>query len=186
MTHHKLIAGVAGLAVAVGGTGVAVAANSAAAPKNVTVKEKYTLKMKPNRYIQDGMRWDKDVYTVRKGGVVTVVANKLQEGPHSLSAVKKSQLPKNAKQAFNCKICNALGKAHGADPNSEGPPKFQFVDNGTGQDTPPDLDRPGDSGIVGFKKGEKIKFKVTAKAGKTIDFICVFHPWMQAKIKVVK
>jgi hypothetical protein len=186
MTHRKIIAGVAGLAVAVGGTGVAVAANSAAAPKKVTVKEKYTLKMKPNRYIQDGMRWDKDVYTVRTGGTLTVLGNKLQEGPHSLSVVKKSQLPRNAKQAFNCKVCNSLGEAHGVDPNSEGPPKFQFVDNGTGQSTAPDLDKPGDSALVGLKKGEKVKMKVTAKAGKTLDFVCILHPWMQARVKVVK
>ena len=186
MSHRTIIAGVAGLAVAVAGTGVAVAANSAASPKNVTVKEKYSLRMKPNRYIQDGMRWDKDVYRVRTGGVVTLVGNKLQEGPHTLSAVKKGQLPRNAKQAFNCKVCNAIGKAHGFDPNSEAPPKFLFVDNGTGQNKPPALNKPGDSALVGLKKGEKVKLKVTAKAGKTISFVCALHPWMQAKLKVVK
>jgi hypothetical protein len=186
LTGRKIIAGVAGLAVAVGGTGVAMAQKGGGAPSKVTVKQAYSLKMKPNRYIQDGMRWDKDVYRIKKGGTLTLVANKLQEGPHTLSVVTRKQLPKNAKQAFNCKICNRLGEAHGVDPNSEGPPKFQFLDDGKGQDAPPDLNKPGDSAIVGLKKGEKIRMKVTAKAGKTLNFVCGFHPWMQAKVKVAK
>lgn len=187
MTVRKIVAGVAGTAVlAAGVTGVATAQKAPKAPSKVTVKEAYSLKMKPNRYIQDGMRWNKDVYTIKKGGTLTLLGNKLQEGPHSLTIVKPKQLPKNAAQAFNCKICNQLGEAHGADPNSEGPPKFQYLENGKGQDTAPNLDRPGDSAIVGLKKGEKLKFKVTAKAGKTLSFVCGFHPWMQAKIKVAK
>jgi hypothetical protein len=187
MNSRKLIAGVAGVAViAVAGSGVATAQKAPKAPSKATVKEAYSLKMKPNRYIQDGMRWNKDVYTIKKGGTLTLLGNKLQEGPHSLTIVKPSQLPKTAAQAFNCKVCNSLGEAHGADPNSEGPPKFQFLENGKGQNTAPALDRPGDSAIVGLKKGEKLKFKVTAKAGKTLSFLCGFHPWMQAKIKVVK
>ena len=36
---------------------------------------------------------------------------------------------------LNCKICEKLGKAHGADPNSNAPPKFPFLENGVGQAT---------------------------------------------------
>ena len=79
MNHRKIIAGLLGCAVAVGGTGVAVAAKSAPAPKKLTIKEKAGTKCKPNRYIQDGMRWSKDLYTVRAGGVVTVVLNQPQD-----------------------------------------------------------------------------------------------------------
>jgi hypothetical protein len=85
----------------------------------------------------------------------------------------------------NCKICNKLGAAHGADPNSQGPPKFQYLENGVGQNTAPKVDRPGDSGITGpGKRGESINLKVTAKKGTTLYFLCLLHPWMQAKVVV--
>jgi hypothetical protein len=181
MNNRKLAAGVAGLCLAVGISGVAVAANTAAVPKSVTIKQKTSLKMVPNRYIQDGLRWDKDVYKVKSGGTVTVVTTVADEGPHTLSVVKKKDLPKTP----DCKICNKLGEAHGADPNSDAPPKFQFLENGVGQDTPPKLDRPGDSGLTGEgKKGEKITFDVTAKKGSSLYFVCLIHPWMQAKLQV--
>jgi plastocyanin len=186
MTHSKIVAGIAGLAVAVGGTGVAVAATSAAAPKKVTVKQKAGLKVKPNRYLQDELRFDKDTYTVRTGGVVTLLLTQAGEGPHTLSVVSPKDLPKTGKQIANCKICAKLGKAHGADPNSDAPPKFSYLENGVGQNTPPNLDRPGDSGATAPNKGSKATFKVTAKAGKTLHFMCIIHPWMQAKVKVVK
>ena len=168
MNHRKTIAGLAGFVIAVGGTGGALAAKSAPAPKKVTVKQKAGIKVKPNRYIQDEMRFAKDLYTVRTGGTVTLVLNQPQEGPHTFSVVRKKDLPKTGKQVSNCKICEKLGEAHGADPNSDAPPKFQYVENGVGQNTPSNLDRPGDSGLTGENKGDKVTFKVTAKAGKTL------------------
>ena len=57
--------------------------------------------------------------------------------------------------------------------------------DGVGQDTPPNVDRPGDSGITGNgTKGESIDLKVTAAKGKTLYFMCLIHPWMQAVVKV--
>jgi hypothetical protein len=184
MKNRKLVAGVAGLCLAVGVTGVAAAANTAA-PKKVTVTVAQTLKMVPNRYIQDGLRWKKDVYQVKSGGTVTVVNTVATEGPHTFTIVSKKDLPKNAAQAFNCKICNKLAAAHGADPQSNAPPKFQYLENGVGQNTPPNLDRPGDSGVTGpGQKGEHISFTVTAKKGTTLYFMCLIHPWMQGKLQV--
>ena len=181
MQNRKLAVGVAGLCLAVGVSGVAMAAGTAAAPKNVTIKQKGGLKMVPNRYIQDMLRWDKDVYKVKSGGTVTVVNTVADEGPHTLSVVKKKDLPKSVQ----CKICDQLGQAHGADPNSDAPPKFQYLENGTGSDTAPNLDRPGDSGLTGQgEKGEKISFTVTAKKGTQLYFMCIIHPWMQAKLQV--
>jgi plastocyanin len=143
------------------------------------------LKIKPNRYIQDNLRWNKDVYRVKSGGTITVVNTQASEGPHTFTVVKKSELPRTGKQLVNCRICNTLGQAHGADPNSNAPPKFQFLENGVGQATPPNVDRPGDSGVTGEgKRGEKISFTVTAKKGKTLYFMCLIHPWMQAQLQV--
>jgi hypothetical protein len=33
-------------------------------------------------------------------------------------------------------------------------------------------------------KGASVSFKVGAKKGTTLSFMCLIHPWMQAKIKV--
>jgi plastocyanin len=181
MKNRKLAAGIVGLCLAVGTSGVAVAANSAAAPKSVTIKQSQTFKVVPNRYIQDGLRWDKDVYKVKSGGTITVVNTKADEGPHTFSVVKKKDLPKS----LNCPICDKLAQAHGADPNTDAPPKFQFLEDGVGQATPPSVDKPGDSGVTGSgQKGEKITFTVTAKKGTQLYFMCLIHPWMQAKVQV--
>jgi plastocyanin len=185
MNNRKLAVGVAGLCLAVGMSGVAVAANTAAVPKTLTIKQSTSFKFVPNRFIQDGLRWNKDSYTVKSGGTITVVNNVADEGPHTFTVLKKKDIPKTAGTLFNCKACNAMAQAHGADPNSDAPPKFPFVENGVGQATPPNVDRPGDSGVTGTgKKGEKVSFKVTAKKGTTLNFICLFHPWMQAKVVV--
>jgi uncharacterized cupredoxin-like copper-binding protein len=186
MKERKLIAGVAGLSVAaalaVGAVGSAGAAGTA--PSTVTVKEKWSVKMVPNRYIQDGMRFDRDVYNVKSGGTLVFKMTAPEEGPHTLTVLAPKDVPKTAQAAFNCKICNKLAKAHGADPNSNGPPKFLYLENGVGSKNPPHLDRPGDSAVLFPKPGALVKMKVTAKSGTTLRFICLIHPWMQARIKV--
>lgn len=185
MKHRNLIAGLAALGSVAGATGAAVAANSAAVPSKVTIKQTQTLSMKPNRYIQDGLRWNKDLYQVKAGGTLHVVNTVASEGPHTFTVVKERDLPKTGAQIEKCAICEKLGKAHGVDPQTEGPPKFQFLDNGVGQITPPNVDRAGDSGVTGSgKKGESIDLKVTAKRGSRFYFMCLIHPWMQAKVAV--
>jgi hypothetical protein len=186
--NNRKVAGVVvglGLAVGVGATGVAVAANTAAVPKKTTIKVSQKLKVVPNRYIQDGLRWNKDVYKIKRGGTLTVVNTVATEGPHTFTVVKKKDLPRTARAVERCAICQKLGQAHGADPNSDAPPKFQYLENGVGQNTPPNVDRPGDSGVTGpGNKGEKISFKVTAKKGTDLYFMCLIHPWMQAEVEV--
>ena len=185
MTHRRLAAGAAGMAIVVAGGGLAAVGASGQAPDTAVVKQKFSLEMKPNRYIKDTMRFDKDVYTVKSGGTLKLVLNKPQEGPHTASLVKKGDLPRNAQEAFEgCKVCNAIGKAHGADPNGEEPPKFSFVENGKGQKAPAEFDRPGDSMVTGPNKGSSISAKVTAKPGATRYILCIIHPWMQAKLAV--
>jgi hypothetical protein len=187
MRNKKLIAGAVTLTAALGVSGVAVAAKTGAAPAKTTIKVSQKVKMKPNRYIQDGLRWDKDVYHVRSGGTLKIVNTVATEGPHTFSVVKKSQLPRTAAQVNNCKICQKIAQEHGVtdpnDPNAQ--PQFQYVENGVGQNTPPNVDRPGDSGVTGQgRKGESITLPVTAKKGTTLYFMCAIHPWMQAKVIV--
>ena len=184
MQRGKLVAGASVLVLAVGVTGAAMA-QSGAAPSKTTIKSKQTLQVKVNRYIQDGLRWDKDVYRVASGGTLHVVNTQAGEGPHTFTVVREKDLPKTAAQMLKCSVCTKLTQAHGADPNSNAPPKFNYLENGTGQDTPPSVDRPGDSGVTGpGKKGEFIDLPVTAKKGSTLYFLCLIHPWMQAKVIV--
>ena len=184
MKRRNLMAFAAVVALSLGATGVAVGA-AARSPAKTTIKVSQKVKMKPNRYIQDGLRWNRDVYTVRSGGTLHVVNTAADEGPHTFTVVRKSDLPRTVATLFNCKVCNQLAEAHGADPESDAPPKFPFLENGTGQATPPNVDRPGDSGITGEgKKGEFIDLKVTAAKGKKLYFMCLIHPWMQARVDV--
>jgi hypothetical protein len=184
MSRTKLTA--VGLAVCLllGVAGVATA--TAAAPARTTIKSTTSFKFKPNRYVQDGLRWAKDSYAVRSGGTLHIVNGDGSEGPHTFTVLARKDVPKTARTLFNCSACNKLTRAHGADPNSEAPPRFPFLENGVGTQTPPNVDRPGDSGLVGSRgrKGEFLNLKVTAKAGTTLYFICLIHPWMQSKVEV--
>lgn len=186
MTNRKLAAGAAGLALIAAGGAAAVGASgadTAQAPDTAVVKQKAGFEMKPNRYIKDELRFNKDVYRVQSGGTLRVVNTQHEEGPHTVTLVKKRDLPTNANEAFNCQVCNEFFKAHGADPNGNKPPKFEFVENGEGQNDPANFNKPGDSGVTGDKKGDSFEAPVTAPPGKTLRMLCVVHPWMQAKLK---
>ena len=188
MLQRKLLAGVTTLGLVAGGSAVAVAAGSA--PRHTTINAVTSLKVKVNRYIQDGTRWQKDVYDVKSGGTITIVNLAASDGPHTFSVVKRSELPKTAKQILNCQICGTIAREHGASqPSGNGPPappKFLFVENGTGTNTPVHVDRPGDSAFIAPVQKAKVTLKVTAKAGTTLYFMCAIHPWMQAKLIVQK
>jgi len=185
MKSRMIVLGVLLLALAAVATTTAVAGNgkrsSVTTVKAVTSLPKVVI----NKYIQDNVRWDKNVYTVPSGGTIHVVNMAADEGPHTFTIVAKKDAPKTGLQVVNCRICNLLGKAHGADPNSDAPPKFQYLENGVGQATPPTVDRPGDSGVTGKgKKGEFINLTVGAPAGTKLWMICLIHPWMQAEVDV--
>jgi hypothetical protein len=99
--------------------------------------------------------------------------------------VAQNDEPRTLQQLTNCSICLKLAKAHGANPNSNAPPKFQYLENGVGQKTPPQVNEPGDSGVTGpGKKGESINLEVSAPAGTKLYFMCLIHPWMQAVVNV--
>jgi hypothetical protein len=179
--QRKLIVGAVALCLTASGAGAAVAAKKA--PTHATVNAVAKVQFKINRYVKDGLRWQKDVYKVRSGGTLHIV-NKAEDGPHTLSIVKRSDRPRTTKQINQCKICEQIGQQHGADPNSDAPPTHLFVDDGVGQDTPANFDKPGDSLFVGPEPGASADAKITAAKGTTLYFICAIHPWMQAKVIV--
>ena len=186
MSRRKLVAGAAVLALGTAGTGAALAATHAqSAPKRANIDAVEKVKVKINRYIQDGVRWQKDTYTVRSNGTLHVVNKSPGSGGHTFTVVKEKDLPRTIAQINNCKICGTLGMAHGVDPNNpQAPPQFLYLENGKGQNTRPSVDKPGDSAIIADRRNASINLKITARKGKTLFFMCLIHPWMQAKVKV--
>ena len=181
--RRKLLAGITTVVLVAGGSAIAVAATGAA-PKHTTINAVTSTVVKINRYIQDGTRWQNDVYKVRSGGTITIVNLAASDGPHTFSVVRKSDLPRTVDQINNCQICNTIGQEHGANPQSQAPPEFFFVVHGKGSHTPPKIDGPGNSAFIAPVQHAKVTLTVTAKPGTTLYFMCVVHPWMQAKIIV--
>ena len=92
--------------------------------------------------------------------------------PHTVTVVRKSQLPTSLAEAFNCDACNdALDKHFGA-----GPPVTR-VNVGL-----PGLDQPGDSLLL--FDGERIGAMISAPSGTHLFYLCSIHPWMQGKLRV--
>jgi hypothetical protein len=181
----KLLAGAAAVGLTLGGIGAATAATTSPPPKLATVKAIKHTEVKVNRYVKDEMRWQRDTYVVRSGGTVRIVNLAADEGPHTFTIVKKSDLPRTQKQILgSCHICEQLGAAHGADPNSDAPPKFTYLEDGVGSDDPPALNKPGDSSFIPPQRGYTLNLHVTAAKGTTLHFMCLIHPWMQGKINV--
>ncbi len=184
MSQRKLLAGFVTVGLVAGGSAAAMAAGSA--PKHATINAVTSVKVKINRYVQDGTRWQNDVYKVRSGGTISIVNLAASDGPHTFSVIKASQEPRTTRAILNCKICATIAKEFGANPNSPKPPKFLFVKNGKGTNTAPNIAGPGDMAFIAPKQKAKVTLKVTAKPGTTLYFICAVHPWMQAKLLVQK
>jgi len=122
----------------------------------------------------------KNLVTAAKSGSTLTITNKTNE-PHSLSVVKKSDLPNTTKEIDGCfegGPCLDLFKAHEF-PEDDGPPaKPEILGDDGG------LSAPGDSVVFGPKgQGGTLKVKLTAKKGTTLSYFCGFHPWMQGSIK---
>ena len=180
---RKFLVGATALCLTASGAGAAVAAKKGPPPTHANVTAVQKVAFKINRYVKDALRWNKDVYQLRSGGTLHVT-NKANDGPHSFSVVKKSDLPRTLKQINQCSICQTIGQELGADPNSDAPPAHLWAEDGVGQDTPANFDKPGDSAFIGPNPGDSADLKVTAKKGTTLYFMCAIHPWMQAKVIV--
>lgn len=172
-------------AIAVGVLLLLGAATALALPKppsTATITVKASQAFKPNHFLQLNDRYSPGTITIASGGTITL-KNTDAEG-HSLSLVKKSGVPRTVAQVNNCPVCGPVSQAHGINPNGPpltGPPPHPVVNVGA-----PGFNTPGDSTLVAPKgrPSSKVTFKVTAKSGTTLYFICIFHPWMQGKLVV--
>jgi plastocyanin len=184
--HRRLTVALAAIA-ALGIGAVGLVPTAGAAPK-----KKITIKggpfFKPGVSIGDNVRFNRNT-TVKSGGTVKIV-NKSGEdaGPHTISLLKKSALPRTFAQAEECfefqGVCGPLVTAHQVDPaNPEAPPGRLLFDTGdAGFDTMGDRQNAGDSLFLAPGQGGSIK--VTADKGSKLTYFCAVHPWMQGKITV--
>ncbi len=153
---------------------LALAAPALAAPKANTITAIGGMKVKANGYVQDDQRWDADSYTVKSGATVTLRDKSTMGPPHTLSLIKKK--PKGAEAIMSCKDCGPLMEGHEANPETMEAGKELVEAGASGFDT------AGDS--IWLPSKGKVTFKVTAKKGSKLAFVCVIHPWMLAEIKV--
>jgi plastocyanin len=157
-----------------------------AAPKKNEIRITGGPEFKAGKYMKDSVRFNANT-TVKSGGTVKVV-NKgaASAGPHTVSLLKASAMPKTLAKAELCfqfkGACGPLAEAHQVDPET-GEPKVPVYDAGAeGFDTLGDDKTAGDS--VFFAPGQGTSFKVTAKKGSVLPYFCIVHPWMQGKITV--
>ncbi len=159
---------------------IAVAVGSATgqgrrAPQKATVSVVGGLSFKPNRFVRDSQRFRPGLTVIRSGGTVTI-RNRTRE-PHTLSLVRRSQLPRRGnpfEQCFGRGPCGALARAHGFPEDEEGPPTNPLVNVGAAG-----FDRPGDS--IAFGPRESVNIRITAPRGRRLYFLCAPHPWMQGR-----
>jgi plastocyanin len=161
---------VVGSALAAGGKG----------PARATVVVTGSESMKPNAFLTNTFHFQSGTVPIRSGGTITIT-NTTRDG-HTLSLVKSSQVPRSIKQIENCRVCGEVAKSHGINTEgpASGPPPIRLVDVGA-----PGFDSPGDSIIIPPKgRGGPVTFKVTARPGTILNFMCVFHPWMSGRFLV--
>jgi plastocyanin len=168
------------LAVGVAG---ARAASAGHERSGVVVKTFMSSKMVPNRYFQEGMRFSPGTITVRSGEMLTFEFGDREDDPHTLTVVKKSDLPRTADEAENCGACQRYATGHlkhpNAPPDDSNPIVHWVLNKGN-----PGLDTVGDSVAIQSGPHRRISIQVTARPGTTLYFLCAVHPWMQGKLVV--
>jgi plastocyanin len=138
-----------------------------------------------NRYIQDNMFFAPGTVNVKSGESLTFKFGdaKAME-PHTLTIVKKRDLPRTSAQVENCEPCQRYATPHlknpKAPPDEHNPIVHWVIDKGQ-----PGLDIAGDSIAIQQPGPHKsITARVSAPAGSVLYFVCAVHPWMQGKIIV--
>jgi plastocyanin len=137
-----------------------------------------------NKSVTDRMFFSPGTATIKSGQTLTFkYSGMAMDEPHTISIVRRSDLPRTNKQMGNCQICNQIAVTHIKNPHAPPGPTNDIVhwivDKGQ-----PGLDEPGDSVAIEGMKHMSVSIKVTAPAGTTLYYICAVHPWMQGEIKV--
>jgi hypothetical protein len=161
-------------------TAVAIGTAAAAAPKAPTKKRMSIVGhfvFKAGQSVFDDQRFTPRKFDIASGGHVTLRNRAKTEDPHTISLVKKAQLP----DSFDCAVCGEIFAAHGVNEET-GDIANPVVNVGA-----EGFDQPGDSIVIAPKRKKdvtKVSFDVTAAKGTTLYFLCAVHPWMQGRIRV--
>jgi hypothetical protein len=147
------------------------------APNRATLRIKSGVEVKINRFISDKLRFGRDATEIRSGG--TVVVRNPTEQPHTVSVVRRRELPKNTRQVERCfegPPCSRFFEAHQVNEQTEevGQPVVNAGKAG--------VNRPGDSVFIAPKG--RTNLQITADRGTTLYFLCAPHPWMQSQFRV--
>lgn len=154
MKRLAVVLGAAALATV---STVGISSSQTAAPTIRTIGRNTFIR---NALIQSTFRFAPERLGVASGRAI-VLRNPSNE-PHTLSIVGRKQRPSTVQEVFGCRVCRNIK------PN-----------NNVGRRG---LNRVGDSFVV--QVGDSATRRVTAPAGKTLYYLCLFHPWMQGKIFV--
>jgi hypothetical protein len=171
--------GLVGLAVLIAAAVAVPAVAQPSASARVKVNTIGGVSFKANRFIKDGMRFSKDTVRAHRGDKL-VIRDKTKQ-PHSLSVVRRGQLPRKVRQIDGCfenGPCGALAVEHGAinpDTGEEQEPTTPLVNVG-----PAGFNQPGDSTVM--PPDGRTKVKITGSSDKY--YLCAIHPWMLGKVNV--
>jgi hypothetical protein len=126
-----------------------------------------------NALIYSTFRFDPERSFPHTGDRVVLADRDASTGvPHTLTVVRKSELPTSIDEVFGpCPACNQALNAH----FGQDPPRFR-VGLGDG------LNERGDSILV--LEGQSVGARVTASSGSVLHFLCAIHPWMQGRLVV--
>ena len=187
MNRRLTVALAATAALGMCAMGTASAAGAAAKPLKGKIRITGGPVFKPGVMIGDNVRFNRNT-TVKSGGTVKIVdKGSPMAGPHTVSLLKKSALPRTMAQADACfqgqGVCAPLYAAHQVPEDPEGMPGvIEYNAGAAGFDTMGDANTAGDSLFMPPGRGGSIK--VTARKGSKLTYFCAVHPWMQGKITV--
>jgi plastocyanin len=125
----------------------------------------------PNALVQSTLHFSPYKTVADHGQQVRWVHRDGDQDPHTVTIVRRSDLPTSADEVFNCKVCNKALRAHFAGGF------HRKVDVGQ-----PGVDEPGDS-LVLFPD-QPVTGTITADPGEHLYYLCAIHPWMQGRIVV--
>jgi plastocyanin len=164
---------------------VAAGMGAAQARAGVTVKIIGGTVFEPNALIGETQRYSPGSVTVRRGEEVAWLNRTRQ--PHTITVVPRRMVPDTLAEMNRCEGCVfALG--HLTDPENPetSPIKDVRLDRGRRG-----FNTQGDSLFVTPRRrssalfSQRMTARVTAKAGRTLFYICAIHPWMQGSIHVL-
>jgi plastocyanin len=171
------LGGLAAISSVGGGSAAAGQGTPRAAAAAPTVTLEGGFQITPNESLTISFHFQPKNVTVERGRRVEFVdaTDKFSREPHTVTIVRKRQVPSTVKEAFACfegGPCEAALKRHGR------PPKRIVERKGSRRG----LDAPRDSRWI--SPGATIKPLITAPVGTKLHYLCAIHPWMQGTITV--